>query len=184
MNSEELAQAFGYLTLDEVAFIKELVASLPKDPLVINIGAGVGTSALAMLEAREDVELITIDAFRGPRPEGGLANEMVALKEASINLDRYVQIEGDSLEVVGAWERSIDLLFIDGNHSYNHVEIEIGLWMLHLHDKGIIALHDCRLANDIEDVWPGVRQAVDELLTGKHLLIGYVDTLIAFGEHI
>ncbi|KKL73434.1 hypothetical protein LCGC14_2074920, partial [marine sediment metagenome] len=36
MNSEELAQAFGYLTLDEVAFIKELVDSIPEDPLVIN----------------------------------------------------------------------------------------------------------------------------------------------------
>ncbi len=184
MNSEELAQAFGYLTLDEVAFIKKLVESLPEDPLIVNIGAGVGTSALAMLEAREDIFLITIDVFQGPRPEGGLANEKFALDEAEINLDRYVQIKGDSLEVEWNLEDPIDFLFIDGNHSYNHVEAEIELWMLHLNDKGIIALHDCRFAGDIEDVWPGVRQAVDELLTDKHLLMGYVDTLIAFGECI
>jgi len=184
MNSEELAQAFGYLTLDEVAFIKELVESLPEDPLIVNIGAGVGTSALAMLEAREDIFLITIDVFQGARPEGGLANEKFALDEAGINLDRYVQIKGDSLEIVEAWEERIDLLFVDGNHSYHHVKAEIELWILHLNDKGIIALHDCRLADDIEDVWPGVRQAVDELLTDKHFLIGYVDTLIAFGERI
>lgn len=182
MNSEELAQAFGYLTLDEVTFIKELVDKLPEDPLIVNIGAGAGTSALAMLEERDDIYLMTIDLFQGPRPEGGLANEKVALEKAGINLDRYIQIKGDSLEVEWLLEDPIDCLFIDGNHSYNHVKTEIKLWMLHLNSDGIIALHDCKLPGDIEDVWPGVRQAVDELLTDEYPLIGYVDTLIAFSK--
>jgi len=54
---------------------------------------------------------------------------------------------------------SLDFVFLDGNHSYEYVKKDIKIWTKKIRIGGILAGHDVDNVN-----FPGVRQAVDELL--------------------
>lgn len=54
-------------------------------------------------------------------------------------------------------DESLDFVFIDGNHSFEHVENDISLWFRKVKIGGLIAGHD------YGEKFPGVRKAVDKL---------------------
>ena len=54
------------------------------------------------------------------------------------------------------WIRPIELLFIDGDHRYNYVKMDIEMWGKHLVGGGIILMHDSSC--------PGVRRVINELI--------------------
>lgn len=185
MTSEDLADSFGYMTRDEVTFLKSLARGLPDDPLAVNVGAGVGTSGLALLEARDDLILVTLDTFRGMRPEGGLENERGVLKRNGISPDRYLQIKDDSGGVFRRWpikglKEFVDLVFVDGNHFYDNVKLDVESWFPLLVVNGVFALHDCDARKGKDVVWPDVQKIVDKYFSNIHELVDHVDTLIAF----
>lgn len=59
----------------------------------------------------------------------------------------------------------LDLVFIDGNHSYEYVREDIALWLPKVRAGGILSGHDYHAA-----LFPGVVQAVDEAFERTRLL--------------
>lgn len=213
-----LQQAFHYLWPDEVPALKELACMLPSDPVIVNIGAGAGTSGLAFAESRRDAVIYTVDIQRESSPFGCLEAQEQVLREAGFDVDgyhsRFIQIVMDSKELGFAWtapkgskaykdasltgvpipgmgKQPVDMVFIDGDHSYEGASGDIINWLPNIKPGGIIAVHDYDKAevykreHVVDTVphpkpWPGVDQAVKELLLGKYPVILQVDTLIAF----
>jgi predicted O-methyltransferase YrrM len=175
----ELADWLGYLSRAEVDVLKLLAEMLPDNPTVVNIGAGGGTSALAMLEARADLRLWTVDLQRESSPLGCLEGEMNALRNAGVAYEgRYWQIWNDSKSV--DWtEGPVDLVFIDGDHSYEGCRGDIKAWLPRIKRGGLLALHDYHKPPD-DKPHPGVDQAVDELLRGRYPCLLEWGTVIAF----
>lgn len=174
--SQGVRDAFGYLLENELPAFKHVVNALPPNSLCINIGAGSGTSALAFLECNTVGTLYTIDIQAMSRPEGGLGNETAALKESGYWGDpRYHQICGDSTEVGKIWKGGlVDMVFIDGDHSYEHCLSDIEAWLPHIKYGGVMALHDY-----LADVWPGVKKSADEVLS-RYSVINHTQTFIAY----
>lgn len=175
--SEEWSEAFGFLYTGEVAGLKELAEGLPPNPVVVNVGAGVGTSGLAFLEAREDLFLYTVDIIKGIEPTGGLGNERFAFDKAGIDPNRYHQIHSDSIECAKVWSEPVDLVFIDGEHSFEYVTIEGPLWYAHVKPGGVIAFHDYGT-----EFWGNLVQAINAMALGEPIL--HVDTLVAFRKEM
>jgi len=177
--SSNLIDWLGYIKHDEADFLKKLCLSLPENPFVVNIGAGAGTSALIFLESRPDLTSCTVDIQAESSPYGCLEGEMNALKQANADLSRHQQIHGDSIEVGKTWKgKSPDLVFIDGNHTYEGCKGDIEAWLPLLKPSGILAIHDY---NKTEKEYPGVNDSVNELLLGKYLKIDHKTySLIAF----
>jgi len=171
--AESLCNAFGYLEVEEVAFIKKLTADLPPNPVVVNIGAGSGTSGLAFVEKRADLILYTID-FRASSPLGGLENERNAFAGAGfLGMERHRQILGDSAETGRNWKGpKIDLIFIDGAHGYLDVKADIEAWYPHMKPNGLMVFHDYGA-----DPWVGVKRAVDEMMKHQELLERVANTI-------
>ncbi len=200
--SYEVANWLTYLTLAEVDALKAIVKSLPLNPKVVNIGAGGGTSGLAIMEARDDVRLTTIDITLESSPMGCLEAETTVLTNAGILPDaehRYTQIHSDSKSVGEHWidhNFNVDFVFVDGDHSYHGARGDISIWLKNLVPNGIIAVHDykkCKLymrVNQLEELqpdtyaqikpWFHVDSAVDDLLIPHFECILHLDTLIAF----
>ncbi|GAG31860.1 unnamed protein product, partial [marine sediment metagenome] len=170
MRAQELADAYGYLKHGELPFLIELIRSLPDDPLVANIGAGSGTSGLAILEARDDSFLVTIDLYDRIRPTGALGNERYQVARSSLMHRRAEICSGSALagknwwthKEKKWWRRKVDMVFHDAAHNYDTLKAEIEAWLPRVRAKGIIAIHDYT-----SEHWGGVALAVDELLRPK-----------------
>jgi predicted O-methyltransferase YrrM len=168
----------GYLTHDEIDALKDLARSLPTGAHIVNIGAGNGTSGLAFMEARDDLQVTTIDIQRESSPYGCLAGEEAVFKSAGFWGDpRHTQIEGDSKAVAVTWSYGpVDMVFVDGGHQYHEAKGDIVGWLPHIKPGGIMVVHD--FEKEVK-AWRGVNEAVNELLVGRYERVLRVDTTIA-----
>lgn len=190
--SEEVRDWLKYLFPDELSALKNITKSLPPSPLVVNIGAGGGTSGLAFMEARSDMSLVTIDITDESSPFGCLEAERTVFAEAGYPHvgQRWIQIHGDSKKC--PWDQPpADLVFIDGDHSYLGCAGDIDTWSPRIRPGGILAIHDYEKEKVFKDRdgadlphpqnWPGVDKAVREFIEmGKFATYYTVETMIIF----
>jgi predicted O-methyltransferase YrrM len=170
-----LCNAFGFLFPGELFLMQALTQSLPDGAVVVQIGAGVGTGSLGMVEMKPTIKMNTVDISEGG-PFGGLENERNAFADTGLPLPN--QILGDSQEVWRDWTEPIDLLFIDGDHSETGLQRDIDGWLKFIKPGGYVLFHDYQSVN-----WGGVTSVVDRnmiALAHVYKLVLLVDTLISF----
>lgn len=180
MYAEWVARNYGYMTVDEVQELFFIARNIiRKSPVFVNIGAGSGTSSIAMSEANLNARVYSVDISPGG-PLGGLEGERHVFEKFGLNPP--IQILGDSKDVGPRWreicDEKINLLFIDDGHSHEDITNDITCWYDHVYVGGIIVFHDYG-SND----WPAVKEVVDRLMEGSMKLV-HVDTLIAFRKWI
>jgi hypothetical protein len=154
----------GWLTDDEARELQ----SLAKGKLVLEIGAYLGRSTIAMaLSARH---VVSIDHHRGsPEHQPGQAYHdpklrdgyrISTLKPFCDNLIRYGV--ADKVSVIIANTRNLqadllapifDLAFVDGEHDFDNAFFDGSLAMHLVHEGGEVVFHDYT-------GWPGVKQAI------------------------
>ena len=182
-SAKELSNSFGFLTLAEIELLDQLVKTLPKDPLIINLGAGVGTTAMTILEARDDAFVVTVDQRCDEHPLGGLENEHHIIRAAKW-LHRREGICSESATAgknwwhykeESWWRRKVDMIIHDAAHEYDPITAEIKAWLPRVRAKGIIVAHDYSSSD-----WPDVVAVMDELVRSEFEYVDLVDTLIAF----
>lgn len=179
--AEDLANAFGYLTQKEVKALKRYAGYLTSPhhyvwnisfPTIVNVGAGAGTSSLALREGCPQANLHSVD--KNPTgPLGGLEGERNAFEK--YKLAPPIQHLGMSADIGKEWPSwTIELLFIDGDHHRAGLEADIDAWLPHVAPMGYILFHDYG-TND----WPDVKAVVDERMKDQ-LWLGKYNTIIAF----
>ena len=157
----KLSRAFGFLYEYEVLALQVLARSLGAGAKIVNIGAGAGTSALAMKEARPDSMMWTIDISKG-HPTGGMENEYNAFQKVNMLDQLPIQILGDSSEIGRTWGTEplpgvmVDMVFVDGGHSPEVLTKDIDAWFPWVRDNGIMAFHDYH-----PEFWSGLMVVID-----------------------
>lgn len=169
MSAFDIAIGQGYLTVNEVMAIKQVVHLLPDHAVGVNIGSGAGTSTIAVLEEHSDIVLYDVDL--------NIANSAEALREHGYHEDvRLKRIQGDSAEVGRNWSQKIDYLFVDGGHLEPEVRADCRAWLPHMNPGGYVLFHDYwpypadhALAG--VDYWPHVRMVADEEMSGAEVVM-------------
>jgi predicted O-methyltransferase YrrM len=177
--SRIIRDRWGYLEQEELDALKKCIGSLPNGSICVNIGAGFGTSGLAFIESVNVAKLYTID-FYLRKEENGLGSlefERDVFKEFGYTEGgRYVQVLGDSVIIGTTCQlENVNMIFVDGDHSYEHCHADVEVWLPRIKDGGIMSFHDYQ-----EPRWPGVGQAIDELLTPRYKMIDTARKFIAF----
>ena len=90
------------------------------------------------------------------------------IRKAGVN--QYVELlRGTTAEIAPEWNQEIDLLFIDGDHSYEGVRFDWETFSKYLTDFSITVFHDTtyefRSDYDRESSRMGVARLVEELRT-------------------
>lgn len=162
-----------YCQISDVNLLKNLVESLPENPMCINIGSAYGTSALAMLEARPDSCVISIDIEDCPE------EQMVMNENGFSDSSRYHFVKDKSQSFgLHLREESVDLIFIDGGHKYKECYEDAIVYYKILKPNGIMAFHDYESKIRVLE---SVKRAVDDVSKELELeLIEREGTLIAF----
>jgi predicted O-methyltransferase YrrM len=155
-------------TEGDVDTLHQLAEMLPPNPVIVNIGACFGTSTLAMLEARPDAFIFSIDINICPK-------EPEHLQRAGVEARRVVRCLGKSKEIGRHWpEHSIDLVFVDGGHTYQCVLNDIFIWTKIIKHGGIIAFHDYGTES-----LPDVKRAIDKVFGNTEPLL-FVERIKAY----
>lgn len=129
---------------------------------IIEIGSWKGKSTHALCSGCTQGEVIAVDHFLGSDEEqhrGASKDDAIykAFLENMKSFDNVTVHRASSEEASKEYaDKSFDMVFIDGGHTYNDVKKDINLWK----NKAKILL----CGHDFCNEWPGVRKAVIEEL--------------------
>ena len=153
-SSNPLNHGLARLELDEAAYIFELVRSMDA-PRVVEIGRFKGGTSF--LFAAAGAELLSIDFdLEG---EAQRAPDLIeALKQFGLR-DRVRLVVADS-RAYPAPPDTVDIVFVDGDHSYDGVTADFAHWWPALRTGGHMVFHDA----DRRYPWiEGVADAIEEI---------------------
>lgn len=147
----------GWETVPEQYTLHAQASIVPEGGVIVEIGAQFGMSAsIFCMAADKSVEIYSIDLFpydlmrlhRDNLVEAGYGKKL----DAGYYAMRNIPLQGDSYELGQHWRvtaqhhgrngHNIDLLFIDGDHSYNGVVRDIAAWTPHVKVGGVVIFHD------------------------------------------
>jgi predicted O-methyltransferase YrrM len=149
----------------EVLLLQVIVKSIKGTPSIVNLGAGAGTSGLAIVEARPDATVWTIDILD---ESPGLLGERQVFENTGLPLP--IQIHGDCRIVGENWSYGdLDIVFVDDDHWGGTIH-DIIQWQNRVKLHGYLIFHDVGLY--------GVQDAIDANLNMDmydiHLHVGTV----------
>ena len=156
--SKDLCKAHGMLIWPEAQILKKCASMLPENPVIINIGAGAGTSAIAMLEERPDAFIFSVDKEAAPL-------ERLNLIKCSIDSKRCVRLLGKSWDIGSLFPFTVHMVFVDGDHGDKAVEKDISTWISKVLPGGIMVFHDYKHRNV-----PGLTKVVDSFMNGNEVI--------------
>jgi len=170
----------GWYDFDDI--YREAVAIAPhRGAHFVEVGTFFGRSTIHLAEMIRDsgkqISLDAIDPSRLDPPSLPLSEDMRPFasmyggirqvfehfsKEAGVRHFINVVPHKDH-EVVDRYENgSLDLFFLDADHTYEGTKASILMWLPKMKPGAIFAGHDYVVPG-----WPGVKQAVDEVLGNK-----------------
>jgi predicted O-methyltransferase YrrM len=164
-SSNQLNHGVASLQVDEAALLYRLARDATDGPFA-EIGRFKGGSTFILASALPDgVELWSYDlhvALRADMPGEQLDGELGAAL-ARYGLERKVHlIVGDSRKVEPP-STTLEVLFIDGDHSYEGAKADFERWSAYVRPGGHVLLHDAVDSGGYGNVYPGVARVVDEI---------------------
>lgn len=134
----------GWFSRYDAEVLIPAVAEIPENGLYMEVGVYKGRSLwVARKVAKPSVEIWGVDIIEDPEIEG-------------TNF-----IRGDSTKTT--LNKKVDVIFIDGDHSYEGCKADIENWYPQMKEGGVMLFHDC------DDTSPGVVQAVEEFVKEHNL---------------
>ena len=180
---EHFYQNIGEDWMDYQSLYSEMVNHFTDNSHFVEIGSWKGRSASYMaveiFNSRKNIKFDCVDTWCGSVEH--LDPNSYHFQQELINdkdwlyyqflqntrpvCDTITPIRMTSLDAVSLYEnRSLDFIFIDASHEYEDVKKDIIGWYPKLKLGGIIAGHDYTS-------YDGVKQAVDEILINKNLIV-------------
>ena len=164
-------------TLEEKALLYGLARHYTPGGVIVELGSYCGGSAAffakglsTKVDRSRDARVICIDPLLGAPPWFSLPPQMFTLQElraniSALNVDQYIDLKiGDSAAVGATWPaEQIDVLLIDGDHSFEGALKDLECWAPKLRDGGIM------LFDDIDNI-PEM-QALDQIIASMSTLI-------------
>lgn len=178
---------------------KEMFLSFPKNSKILEIGVFEGTFSDFLFKDTQPKELHLIDLFEGTTFSGDvdgnngktvdIQKQYTFLKNKYSEANNVFIKKGNSLEILQTYpDGYFDIIYLDGDHSYDAVKNDLQLSYKKIKDSGWICGHDYEMnmnkANRFYNF--GVKRAVDEFCLNNKLVINCkaLDGCVSFGIKI
>lgn len=150
-----------------------LIETIPNGGNFVECGAWLGKSSAYLCDIAEEksIEIFIVDNWLGSPNEldkwqkFAKDNDIYQIFLSNMNGRKFTTIKKFSHEAADFFQdNSCDVVFIDMNHSYESVKLDIETWLPKVKNNGYLAGHDYHRKG-----WPGVRKAVHELLGKENI---------------
>lgn len=188
----------GWETPSEQALLVRLAQKVPPDGVIVEIGAEFGMSAsLFAYGAAATVDIYSIDLFPGDLMRQHIENlasagyAAIVPEAASKEGDgpgykcRTNVIKGDSVEIGRNWQFGmVDLLFIDGDHTYKGVQRDLMAWAGKVKPHGLMVFHDVAQVSNYQphpqhfEVAAAIRDWLGDQPVGLWLEVDHADSML------
>jgi hypothetical protein len=124
----------------------------------VEVGVDGGTHALSILQTLNVTKLYLVDDYK-PYVEYGNRRDFSAGKQKAIKLLSKQPVEfiyEPSPTAALRTPKNLDFVYIDANHEYASVQLDLWAWYPRLAKRAVLGGHD------FTDEYPGVRKAVME----------------------
>lgn len=158
-----------------IHFFGDYLNSLGRPCSAVEIGVNKGDFLFAMVGYCKQVVWFGVDPYTVYKtfsdlvvlPEENEFNEMFETLSKKIDThpdrDRIKLIRKKSIDALNDVSKNVDLVYIDGNHSYESVLEDIEVWEPKVRVGGIIAGHDYnKKSSRHKAIFGGLIKAVDE----------------------
>jgi hypothetical protein len=156
---------------DFEALYEKVVREARPGAVLVEVGCWCGRSVAFLgqqaARAAKGLAVYAVEHGRGgatvPAPEGGnVAPQLVANLHRCGLLDHVFPVIAPSRRAAGLFaDDSVDLVFIDAEHTYESVRDDLQAWWPKVRSGGLLAGHDYG--------WPGVARAVEEFFGSARL---------------
>ena len=164
--SSQLNHGVASLRLDEAALLFRLVHRLDT-PRIVEIGRFKGGSTVVMAAAMAPSgHLLSLDLLV-PQPggvDGAQLDRELADALERLALSSRVELRVADSRAVELPEPGLDLLFVDGDHSYEGASADLRRWTPLLRQGGHVIVHDAVDTGGYGTAYPGVGRAFRELI--------------------
>jgi predicted O-methyltransferase YrrM len=164
-SSNQLNHGVASLQFDEAALLFRLARDARTGPFA-EIGRFKGGSTIVFAAALpEGVELWSYDlhvALRADMPGSELDGELSAAL-ARYGLEHKVHLVVADSHTVEPPSEPLELLFIDGDHSYEGAKADFERWQAFVRPDGHVLFHDAVDTGGYGNVYPGVARLVAEI---------------------
>ncbi len=145
---------FTHLTHQEKMKLYELAET--KQGIFVEIGSYVGASSCfiaASLKNKNNSRLYCIDTWENDAmSEGKQQTYDIFINNINLHEKYIIPQKGTSLDISRNFNDKIDFLFIDGDHSYQGVKIDVENWFPKLNKNALVILHDIGWAEGVQKV--------------------------------
>lgn len=134
---EALQGIVTYQPDSDLLCLYEYAAKVPENGTIVEVGTADGASAIVMaMASKPTVKIFTCDPLKPKNMDAALTRLGLTHKVSYFN--------GKSSEFNETWPETylIDLLFIDGMHSYEAVWEDIIQWGTYMRNGGYVLIHD------------------------------------------
>lgn len=176
--------------IKHIPFAHFAVAVLRPD-VIVELGVHSGNSFCAFCQAVAENNLSTrcygIDTFAGDQHsrlyDETIFNDLAKFVEE--NFPEYVRLIRSSFaESVGKFkDKSINLLHIDGLHTYAAVSRDFTTWLPKLHEDGVILFHDIQVKSEDFGVWRLWAEIKDKYASTYQFDYGYGLGVLCLGSN-
>ena len=154
---------FALLWKEECDILHTLAQQVPSGGTIVEIGTALGGSGVIFADATKEknIKIYSVDISPSPRAYQNLSHSGVEIVPHMSS--RFAEHWGKDIK------KPIDLLFIDGNHSFQGVYEDFNNWASHLRPGGSIVFHDYDQKERGGLAHFGVRICLDTLVTSPIL---------------
>ena len=129
-------------------FLYELSSDTKDLGEIVEIGTCAGKSTIALAfgqQAKQGRPIYTIDIAEHPEIDKNIE---------SAGVGEFIERVVERSSLLGKkWDKSIELLFIDGDHRYNGIVSDLRHWCRHVAPGGKVAFHDYPGFEGVNETW-------------------------------
>lgn len=141
--------------------LEKIYENVSKGSIIIEIGTACCGTAIPIAVTNPECLVISIDPYNNPHAMYFADYHTNFRRIIKAQIENLILVYQKAEDFAGNFNKNIDYLWIDGNHSYEAVIRDITLWTPKLNVNCIVSGHD------YDHVDGGVKKAVDELIKGN-----------------